>query len=194
MFEYQVTFPPRFVLPCLLLPQIVLISGECQKLMQKAARWSCVVCSRGVDSVLVVRSQYQQKHSRTHTYADDQSSLICFLHLLRSIASSLFSLRAWQSFCTTSVQVQVLWSTSRSGTLHFIHFFTQPLSFCNICKDNLFLKTHFIIICYYTLHSFNGLFSRTTWVSRHQKTHTHNRFTAGLEYVRVHPGQQVPER
>jgi len=23
---------------------------------------------------------------------------------------------------------------------------------------------------------------------------THNRFTAGLEYVRVHPGQQVPER
>jgi len=25
-------------------------------------------------------------------------------------------------------------------------------------------------------------------------THTHNRFTAGLEYVRVHPGQQVPEK
>ena len=23
---------------------------------------------------------------------------------------------------------------------------------------------------------------------------SHNRFTAGLEYVRVHPGQQVPER
>jgi len=23
---------------------------------------------------------------------------------------------------------------------------------------------------------------------------THNRFTAGLEYVRVHPAQQVPER
>ena len=29
-------------------------------------------------------------------------------------------------------------------------------------------------------------------VTKH--THTHNRFTAGLEYVRVHPGQQVPER
>ena len=25
-------------------------------------------------------------------------------------------------------------------------------------------------------------------------THTHNRFTARLEYVRVHPGEQVPER
>jgi len=27
-----------------------------------------------------------------------------------------------------------------------------------------------------------------------EHTHTHNHFTAGLEYVRVHPGQQVPER
>jgi len=29
---------------------------------------------------------------------------------------------------------------------------------------------------------------------KREHTHTHNRFTAGLEYVRVHPGQQVPER
>jgi len=28
----------------------------------------------------------------------------------------------------------------------------------------------------------------------HTHTHTHNRFTDGLEYVRVHPVQQVPER
>ena len=27
-----------------------------------------------------------------------------------------------------------------------------------------------------------------------RQLYTHNRFTAGLEYVRVHPGQQVPER
>jgi len=39
---------------------------------------------------------------------------------------------------------------------------------------------YFNLILVYTLYS-------TT-------THTHNRFTAGLEYVRVHPGQQVPER
>jgi len=26
------------------------------------------------------------------------------------------------------------------------------------------------------------------------RTHTHNRFTARLEYVRDHPGEQVPER
>jgi len=30
-------------------------------------------------------SQYQKKHSPTHTYHDHQSSLICFPHLLRSM-------------------------------------------------------------------------------------------------------------
>jgi len=33
-------------------------------------------------------SQYQKKHSPTHNYHCHQSSLICFLHLLRSMASS----------------------------------------------------------------------------------------------------------
>jgi len=41
----------------------------------------------------------------THTYRGHQSSLICFLYLLRSIASSLFNVCEWQSFCTTSLQV-----------------------------------------------------------------------------------------
>jgi len=50
-------------------------------------------------------SQYQKKHSPTHTYPDHQSSFICFLHLLQFMASFLFNLRAWQSFCATSVQV-----------------------------------------------------------------------------------------
>jgi len=34
-------------------------------------------------------SCYQKKHSSTHTYHGHQSSLICFLHLLRSMASPL---------------------------------------------------------------------------------------------------------
>jgi len=37
-------------------------------------------------------SRYQKKHLPTHTYHGHQSSLICFLHLLRSMASSLFIL------------------------------------------------------------------------------------------------------
>jgi len=61
----------------------------------------------------------------THTYHGRQSSLICFLRLLRSMAS-LFNLRAWQSFHTLSLSF--LWSTSWPGTLHFIlHTFLHPI-------------------------------------------------------------------
>ena len=41
--------------------------------------------------------RYQKKHSPTHTHPDHRTSFINFLHLLRSIASSVFSLHAWQS-------------------------------------------------------------------------------------------------
>ena len=37
---------------------------------------------------------YQKKHSPTHTRPDNQTSFIIFLHLQRTMASSLFSLRA----------------------------------------------------------------------------------------------------
>ena len=39
--------------------------------------------------------RYHKKHSPTHTHPDDRTSFIIFLHLQRSMASSLFSLRAW---------------------------------------------------------------------------------------------------
>jgi len=50
-------------------------------------------------------SQYQKKHSPTLTYCGHQSFLICFIHLLWYMASSLFNLHAWQSFSTISLQV-----------------------------------------------------------------------------------------
>jgi len=74
-------------------------------------------------------NQYQKKHSSIHTYRGHQSSLICSLCLLWSMASSLFNLRAWQSFSTISLQVffglpvDLVPSTSYS-----IHVFTQTLS------------------------------------------------------------------
>jgi len=49
-------------------------------------------------------SRYQKKHSSTH-HPDHQLIFISFFHLPRSTASSLFKLRAWQSFCTTSFHV-----------------------------------------------------------------------------------------
>ena len=38
--------------------------------------------------------RYPKKHSPTHTHPDHHASFIIFLHLQRSMASSLFNLRA----------------------------------------------------------------------------------------------------
>ena len=71
-------------------------------------------------------SRYQQKHSPTHTYPDHQSSFVCFLHLLRPMASSLFNLHVWQSFCTISLQVFFALPLGLAPfTSYPIHFFTH---------------------------------------------------------------------
>jgi len=80
-------------------------------------------CDRLSESTWV--SQYQNKHGPTHTYPDYQLSLISFLHLLWSIASSLFNLHAWESCCTTPLKV--LFGMA-PFTSYSIHFFTQSLS------------------------------------------------------------------
>ena len=73
--------------------------------------------------------RYQKKHSPSHTHPDRRTSFINFLHLLRSTASSLFSLRAWQSFLTTSLQVLFgLPLCFVPSTLYSMHFFTQSSS------------------------------------------------------------------
>ena len=83
-------------------------------------------------------SQYQKKHSPNHIYHGHQWSLICFLHLLWSMASSMFNLCAWQSFSTICPQV----------------FFGLWLSgFCRGCVNpvtvHLFLlKCHVIFLLY----------------------------------------------
>jgi len=54
--------------------------------------------------------------------------LWCF-HLPRSTASSLFRLRAWQSFCTTSFHVLCgLLLGLKPSTSYSVHFFTQSVS------------------------------------------------------------------
>ena len=85
-------------------------------------------------------SRYQKKHSPTHTYRGHQSSLICFLHLLQSMASYLFNLHALQCLPTISLQVFfVLPLGLAPSTSYSIHFFTQSLSsFRSIYHCNLF--------------------------------------------------------
>jgi len=46
----------------------------------------------------------QKKHSPTH-HPDHHPVFISFFHLPQPIASSLFKLHAWQSFCTTSLHI-----------------------------------------------------------------------------------------
>jgi len=87
-------------------------------------------------------SLYQKKHSPTYTYRGHQSSLICFIHLLRSTASSQFNPCARQSFFTISLQVFFgLPLGLAPSTSYSIDFFIQSLSsFRNTCPyhRNLF--------------------------------------------------------
>ena len=73
--------------------------------------------------------RYQKKHSPAHTHPGQRTSFITFLHLQRSTASSLFSLRAWQSSRTTSFQVLFgLPLGLEPSTSYSMHFFTQSSS------------------------------------------------------------------
>jgi len=73
-------------------------------------------------------SRYQKKHSPTH-HPDHHPIFISFFHLPRSTASSLFKLRAWQSFCTTSFHVLFgLPLGLEPSTSYSIHFFIQSVS------------------------------------------------------------------
>ena len=73
--------------------------------------------------------RYQKELSPTHTHPDHRASFIIFLHLQRSMASSLFNLRAWQSSRTTSFQVFFgLPLGLEPSTSYSMHFFTQSSS------------------------------------------------------------------
>jgi len=102
-------------------------------------------------------SRYKKKHSPTHTYLDHQSSFICFFHLLQSIASSLFNLRDWQSFCTTSLQVLFgLPLGLAPSTLYSIHlhsiivFFSQHMPI-PLQPVLLYRLCHLSLVCLSTL-------------------------------------------
>ena len=73
--------------------------------------------------------RYQKKHSPAHTHPGQRTSVITFLHLQRSTASSFFSLCAWQSSRTTSFQVLFgLPLGLEPSTSYSMHFFTQSSS------------------------------------------------------------------
>ena len=73
--------------------------------------WKCVICTSTTTqqqpfydplSGTTRVSRYQKKHSPTY-HPDHHPVFISFFHPPRSIASSLFKLRAWHSFCTSQL-------------------------------------------------------------------------------------------
>jgi len=117
-------------------------------------------------------SWYQKKHSPTH-YPDHRPIFISFFHLPWSIASSLFQLRAWQSFCTISFHVLFgLPLGLEPSTSYSIHFFTQSVSsFRSTCPyhRNLFCCSINIIssIPSLSLNSLLGTLSSTLTLHIH---------------------------
>jgi len=82
-------------------------------------------------------SWYQKKHSPTHTYRGHQSSLICFLHLIRSMASSLFNPCAWQFFHNLH-KFSLVYLLAWHPPLHTPYFFTQSLGEVNSAKSKVY--------------------------------------------------------
>jgi len=115
---------------------------------------------------------YLKKHSPTH-HSDHHPIFISFFHLPRSIASSLFKLRAWQSLCTTSFHVLFgLPLGLEPFTSYSIHFFTHSVSsFHNTCPyhRNLFCCSINIIssIPSFSLNSLLGSLSFTLTLHIH---------------------------
>jgi len=69
----------------------------------------------------------RKKRSPTHTYPDHQTSFINFLHLLQSIASSLFNLRTWLSLPQPLSMSYLVYFLVWNHLLHTSpsHFFSQ---------------------------------------------------------------------
>ena len=110
--------------------QMSLLGSKASQLMQSVFTWEmhvnpeCVCLSYQPQQLQQQQQQpfyvsrYQKKHTPTH-HPDHHAIFISFFHLPRSIASSLFKLRAWQSFLHNLFPCP-LWSTSWSGALHLI--------------------------------------------------------------------------
>ena len=85
-------------------------------------------------------SWYQKKHSPTH-HPDHHTIFISFFHLPRSIASSLFKLRALQSFCTTCIVKLTKITPQNTTTTRYAHTATDHLdAFVFCCSSFFFLK------------------------------------------------------
>ena len=90
----------------------------------------CPSC-RPTNSVKALKGRPLPEEIFTHSRQFWSSYILYQLHLLRSIASSLFNLRAWQPFSTTSLPVLFGLGPCTSYSIHF--FAQSSSSFRNAC-------------------------------------------------------------
>ena len=98
-------------------------------------------------------SQYQKKHSPTYTYRGHQSSLICFVHLLQSMASFLFLVQSmhvtvfFHNLCPGFLQ-----STSPLTVNSHNKYVTLQLCLQFICSSTeMYMRDAAILECYISL-------------------------------------------
>jgi len=63
-------------------------------------------------------SRYKKKHAPTHTCRGHQSTLICFIHILWSMASSLFNPCTWQLFPQSLSKFSLVYLLAWHPVLH----------------------------------------------------------------------------
>jgi len=96
--------------------------------------------------------RYQKKHSPTHTHPDHRASFIIFLHLQRSMASSLTVL-------LDNLSPGPLWSSPWPSTFHFIlHAFLHPIII--IFSQHVPIPTQPVLLQYQCYVSINRQFSQ----------------------------------
>ena len=125
-------------------------------------------------------SWYQKKHSPTHTYCGHQLSLICFIHIIWSMASSLFNLRAYlfpQSLSKFSLGYLLAWHSP----LH-TPYISSPNHCLIFAAYAHTIATCFAIIprlCHLVLVSLSTLYLELYLVASH---HTSITITKGKEW------------
>jgi len=84
----------------------------CSKCWRFMAELTCPTLAHNKHPTPIQLHSVYRFNKTTHTQpfnrTTHQTSFINFLHLLQSTASSLFNLRAWQTFSTTSFQVSLV--------------------------------------------------------------------------------------
>ena len=133
-----------------------------------------------------LQARYQLSHRTPHRDRRKCCSIYPCYHSITQVKIEWWGAGIVPGVIVTKLSPSVIFSQVRFSHNYATQSTTSviflPTQLSHICRDDSD-SSYNIAINEQTINQYY-----------HVHTHTHNRFTAGLEYVRVHPGQQVPER